>query len=91
MSYQKLDQVTFPFAYPITRFDDAVQDIVTKSKYFIAVDMDSGYCQIVSEEEARKILALFTPGGNLRWKVIPMESLNAAPKFVAMMTKLKMG
>ena len=37
-----------------------------------------------------KGLALFTPYGNIRQKVMPMGALNVAPTFVAMMTKLQM-
>ena len=48
VSYQKLNQFTRPFAFPITRCDDAVQDIDTEENYFIAVDMNSGYWQVVA-------------------------------------------
>ena len=41
VSYQKLNQVTCPFTFPITRCDDAIQDIDIKAKYIISVDMDS--------------------------------------------------
>ena len=52
--------------------------------------MDSGYLKVVAEEEARKILALFTPDRKRRWKVMPMGDLNMAPAFVAMIMKLQM-
>ena len=90
VSYHKLNQVTCPFASPIHFCDDAVQYIDTEAEYFILVDMDSGYWQVVSEEESRERLAFFTPDGKRRWKVMPMWSLNAAPIFVAMMINLKM-
>ena len=61
VSYQKLNQVTCQFTFPLPRCDDTVQDIDTEEKYLIAVDMDLGYWQVVAEEEARKKLALFTP------------------------------
>ena len=60
-----------------------------KAKYFIAVDMDSGYWQVLAEDEALKRLAFFTPYGKRQWKVMPMRSLNAAPTFLAIMMKLK--
>ena len=44
----------------------------------------------MAEEEALKRLEFFIPDGRRQWKVIHMGSLNAAPKFVAMMMKLKM-
>ena len=49
VSNQKLNQVNRPFTFPIPRYDDAVQDIDIQAKYFIAVDMDSGYWQVVTE------------------------------------------
>ena len=49
VSYQKLNQVTWPSTLPIPHFDDAVQDIDIEAKYFISVDMDSGYWKLVAE------------------------------------------
>ena len=86
----KPKQVTWPFNFPITLWDDTVQDTETEVNYFIGVDMDSGYWQIVAEEEARKRLAFFTPDGKWRYKVMHMGDLTSAPKFVAMTTKLQM-
>ena len=53
MSYLKLNQVTQPFPFPIPLFNDSLQDINTKTKYFINVGMENGYFQVVAEEEAR--------------------------------------
>ena len=50
--YRKLNQVTRLFTFHIPRFYEGVQEISTEEKYFIAVDMDSGYWKVVSEEEA---------------------------------------
>ena len=52
--------------------------------------MESGHWQVVTEEEARKRLELFTPDRKSWWKVMHMGDLNADPKFVSMMMKLKM-
>ena len=46
----KLNQVTRLFAFPIPPWDDAVQEIDIKYKYFIVVDMDSVYWKLVEEE-----------------------------------------
>jgi hypothetical protein len=89
VSYRRLNQVTRPFAFPMPRCDDAVKDIDTEAKYFIAIDLDSGYWQILAEKEARTRLAFFTPDGKKRWKVMPMGALNSAATFVAMMQKLQ--
>ena len=76
VSYQKLNQVTHPFTFPIPCCDDALQDIDTEEKYFIDMDMDSGYLQVVEEEEAYERLELFTPDGKWWWKVMHMGDLN---------------
>ena len=47
VSYQNLNQVTRPFAFPIPRCDDAVQEIDTEANCIIDVDMGSGYWEIV--------------------------------------------
>ena len=90
MSYQKLNQVTRQFTFPIPQCDDAVQYIYIEAKYFISVYMNSGYWQVVVEEESCERLALFTLGGKQWWKVMTMGNLNVAPKFVAMMMNLQM-
>ena len=63
VSYRKLNQVTRPFALPIPLCDKAVQAIDTEARYFISIDMDSRYWQVVAEYEARERLALFNPDG----------------------------
>ena len=56
MSYQKLNQVTRSFDVPKLFCDGEVQDISTEAKYFIAMEMESGYWKVVVEEEARERL-----------------------------------
>ena len=63
---------------------------LTQKNHFIAVDMDSGYWQVVTEEETPKILAFFDIERNWRCKVLPMGALNTAPSFVAIMMNLYM-
>ena len=90
MSYQRLTQVTRPFAFLAPGCDDELQDIDTEASYFIYLYMYSGYFQVVVEEDARKILASFTPDRKRRWKLMPMGVLNVAPMFVEIMVKLQM-
>ena len=83
-----MNQVTYPFTFTIPQCDYAVKNIGTEEKYFIAVDMDIRYWQVVAEEESHERLSLFTPDGKWQWKVMPMGDLNAAPTYVATMMKL---
>ena len=90
VSYRKLNQDIRPFTFPIPCCDDAVKYIGTEANYFIAVDMNSGYWQVVAEVEARDRLEFFNPDENIRRKVMPMGSFTSAPTFVAMMTEIQM-
>ena len=90
MSYQKLNQFTRPFAFPIPRCNDSVQDINTEESYFISLEIDSGYWKVVAEEEAQERLEFSTPDGNQGCKVMHIGALNPAPKFVAMTMKLQL-
>ena len=67
-----------------------MQDLDIEAKYFINVDIDSDYFQVVAEYEARKILSFLTPDGNIWRKVMPMEALNVDPTFASTMMKLQM-
>ena len=90
MSYQNLNQVTCPLTFPIPHCDDTVQDIDTEAKYFIAVDMKSGYWEVVAKDKARGRLAFFVLDVKRLCKVIHMGALNAAPTFVATKMNIQM-
>ena len=88
ISCQRLNPITIPYALPIPRCNNAVEEIDTEVRYFIAIDLELGYWQVVSEPEARSRLAFFTPNGKKRWQVMPMGALNSASTFVAMTMEL---
>jgi RNase H-like domain found in reverse transcriptase/Integrase zinc binding domain/Reverse transcriptase (RNA-dependent DNA polymerase) len=88
VSYRKLNAITRPFAFPIIRCDDAVQAIGDR-KFYITMDLDSGYWQIEAEPASRSKLAFFTPNGKKRWTVMPMGATNAHPVFVAFVSRMK--
>ena len=90
VSYQKLNQATCPFAFHIRHWNDMLQGINTEEKYFIAIDMGSGYWKVLADQEAQERLELFTPDGKRIWKLMPMGDLNTSPTFVAMAMKLQM-
>ena len=50
VSYQKLNQFTWPLTFPLPFCDDLVHGIDTEAKYFIAVYIYSGYWQVLAEE-----------------------------------------
>jgi len=88
VSYRKINAVTRPFTVPIIRCDDAVKEI-GNAKFYITMDLDSGYWQICCEDSSKPKLAFFTPTGKKRWTVMPMGATNAHPVFVALVSKFK--
>ena len=89
VSYQRLNQVNCPFAFLVPLCDNAVHYINTEENYFIAVYMDSGYCQVLVEDKARKRLAFFVLGGKFWWKLSTVGALNSDQKNLEMMMKLQ--
>ena len=68
-----------------------MKDINTEANYFIATDMDSGYCKVVAEEEAQERLALFTLYRKQQSEAMPMGDIHADPTFLVISMKLQMG
>ena len=85
VSYRKLNAITKPFQYPIPRCDDAVEEIDTQARYFISIDLDSGYWQVRASKNARERLAFFTPDGKKTFCRMPMGAVNAMSVFCSMM------
>ena len=87
--YQKLNQVTRPFRFPIPRCNNAAADLGAMVKYLILVDMYCGFWQVVAAEDSKPKMAFFVPGGIKTWSIMPMGLLNSHAIFVAMMAKLQ--
>jgi predicted PhzF superfamily epimerase YddE/YHI9 len=58
------------------------------AKFFITINLDAGYWQILVEPSSLDKLAFFTPNDKKHPKVMSMGLLNAHSVFVAMITKL---
>lgn len=88
VSYRQLNAVTRPFVYPSRRCDDAARDI-GPSKYFITMDFESGFWQVLLHPQSRDKTAFFVPGGQKRWTVMPMGCLNAHAMFCCLVDTMK--
>ena len=88
VSYRKLNAVTRPFVYPARRCDDAARDI-GPSKYFITMDFESGFWQVLLHPQSRDKTTFFVPGGQKRWTVMPMGCLNAHGTFCCLVDTMK--
>ena len=89
VSYRKLNGVTKPFAYPIPRCDDAVDNLgicVGDKIYIISLDAKQGYHQVKVREVDREKLAFFSPD-HTKWtfKVMPFGPTNAPAFYTCMM------
>jgi hypothetical protein len=84
VSYRRVNQVTRPFTFPIRRCDEAVDDI-GPCKYYIMMDLDSGYWQVMLASLARDKTAFFSAFGKHHWTVMPMGLTNAMAFFVCML------
>lgn len=88
VSYRQLNTITRPFIYPSRRCDDAARNI-GKSKYFITMDFEIGFWQVLLHEQSRDKTAFFVPDGQKRWTVMPMGCLNAHGTFCCLVDTLK--
>jgi hypothetical protein len=52
VSYRSLNAITRPFRFPVTRCDDAIEQI-GEAKYIITMDLDAGYWQMKLSEASR--------------------------------------
>jgi hypothetical protein len=88
VSYRKLNAITRPFTFPVTRCDDAVEGI-GDAEFFLTMDYDAGYWQVSMDQPSKEKTAFFTPDGKKHFSVMPMGATNSHPAFVAMATKFK--
>jgi hypothetical protein len=93
VSYCKLNSVTLPFAYPIPRCNDAIDDFggSVGQLWFISLDAHQGYHQIRVCLADREKLALFVPDGKKKYtfKVMPFGPTNVPGIYTAMMQKMQ--
>jgi hypothetical protein len=90
VSYRRLNQVTCPYAYPMPRCDDAVDEIPPGMMFFVSFDLATGYWQIIASTATQHKLAFYTPEGLYTFKRMPMGALNAAPVFVSASNTMKL-
>ena len=70
-SFRPINAKTRPFTFPVTRCDDAVEEIGDR-EFTITLDLDSGYWQVKLHKDAKEKTAFFTPEGKKHWNVMPM-------------------
>ncbi len=88
VSYRKLNAVTRPFAFPITRCDDAILKMESR-KFNATTDLNCGYWQMSMDQASEEKTAYFISEGKKHFKRMPMGIRNAAPAFTQMIIVLE--
>lgn len=70
VDYSKVNKHIHGSAWPLERTDDILTQL-SKSRYFITMDLKSGYHQLKLDVKSRDVLAFVTPDGLYTWTVIP--------------------
>jgi hypothetical protein len=88
VSYRKLNAVTQPFAFPITRCDNAILKVKLQ-QFNATTDLNSGYWQMIMDSALEEKTAYFISEGKKHFKRMPMGIKNAAPAFTQMIIVLE--
>ena len=83
IDYRKLNAVTKPDLFPLPRIDDLL-DQLGKVRYFLTLDLASGYWQIHVHQNSQKT-AFATPQGLYKFRVMPFGLTNAPAMFQRLM------
>lgn len=84
VDYRALNRLTIKDKYPLPRVDDQL-DRLRGQKYFISLDLFSGYYQVPVEEKSREKTAFVTPDGHYQFKRMPFGLCNAPSVFQRLM------
>ena len=84
IDYRKVNSVTKKDAYPLPRIDDTL-NALGGAKYFITLDLQSGYWQVGLEEKSKEVTAFTTSKGHWEFNVLPFGLTNAPATFQRLM------
>jgi hypothetical protein len=87
VNYKALNDVTKKDNYPLPRVDD-IFDSLKGAKWFITLDLASGYWQIKVRTEDQEKTAFITKFGLFEFKVMPFGLCNAPATFQRIMNKI---
>ena len=84
IDFRKLNDVTIDDEYPLPRIQDLLRS-VRDSKYFVALDLRSGYWQILMDDDSIPLTAFRTHRGLYEFTVMPFGLKNAPASFSRLM------
>lgn len=76
VDYRDINKKVVKDKYPLPRIQDQI-DALCGAKYFTTLDMQSGFHQILIEQEYRHLLAFITPDGHFEYNRMPFGFVNA--------------
>ncbi|MCU7806226.1 MAG: RNA-directed DNA polymerase, partial [Candidatus Thiodiazotropha sp. (ex Lucinoma borealis)] len=82
--YRLLNSVTVRDVYPIPRIDETL-DTLKGAQLFSTIDLQSGYHQVMLDDDAKEKSAFCTHVGLFQWRVLSFGLTNAPATFERMM------
>ena len=83
----RLNELTVNDAYPLPRIADALNSL-GGSRYFSALDANSGFFQILLAEESQEKAAMISYEGLFSYGRMPMGLMNSPATFQRLMNRI---
>ena len=90
VDYRRFNLAMVKDAYPLPRIDDTLDMLVGK-RWFLTLDLASGYWQVSLSPDARCKTAFATHSGLFQFKVMPFGLCNAPATFEQLMDRVLQG